>query len=301
MRKANKDVRIPSFTKTWHSSSYPAISPSRPGLSLSGKSVVITGGGSGIGLAITKSVALAGAANIAILGRRREILAESAKAIHELVGNGTRVLTVSTDVSKKDQVDQTFTQISTEIGKPLDILILNAGYYNGVRPLGTETVDEWQTVFNINILGPYLVSTAFIAKAASDSTIVNISSAIAHLDPFAGFSSYAATKLAGPKAMQYVQEDRPGIHVVDVHPGQIRETDMAAKATGEHYEGVSHIDDAKLAGDFVVWAASKEAKFLKGKLVWVNWDVDELKAREEDIVSTRVLTLGLEGFYPSKY
>jgi NAD(P)-dependent dehydrogenase (short-subunit alcohol dehydrogenase family) len=118
--------------------------------------------------------------------------------------------------------------------------------------------------------------------------------------------------------MQYAQGEIPGIHVVDVHPGQVRETDMAAKATGGPYESVSHVDDgtfkhpyttreeadlmiADLAGDFIVWAASKEARFLKGKLVWVNWDVEELKAGAKETASTRALTLGLDGFYPGKY
>ncbi|KAH7390110.1 hypothetical protein BKA64DRAFT_757152 [Cadophora sp. MPI-SDFR-AT-0126] len=291
---------FPSFTKTWHSSSYPAISPSRPELSLAGKSVVITGGGSGIGLAITKSVAKAGASHVAILGRRAEVLAEAARAVDILVGDKTTVHTISTDVANKEQVNRAFAQIRTEIGKGFDVLILNAGFYSGVRPLGTETVDEWQTVFNINILGPYLVSTAFISAAVPNATIINISSAIAHLDPFPGFASYAATKLAGSKIMQYVQQENPEMHVVDVHPGQVRETDMSSKATGERYEGVSHIDDAELAGDFVVWAASKEARFLKGKLAWVNWDVEDLKAAAKEIESTRVLTLGLDGFYPGR-
>lgn len=39
----------------------------------------------------------------------------------------------------------------------------------------------------------------------------------------------------------------------------------------------------ELPGDFCVWLASKEAKFLHGKFVWANWDVDELKARAEEI------------------
>ena len=40
---------------------------------------------------------------------------------------------------------------------------------------------------------------------------------------------------------------------------------------------------AELAGEFIVWAASKEARFLKGKFAWVNWDVEELKAAANDI------------------
>ncbi|KAL2062116.1 hypothetical protein VTL71DRAFT_6382 [Oculimacula yallundae] len=292
---------FPSFTKTWHSSSYPSISPSRRELSLAGKSVVITGGGSGIGLEITKSVAKAGAANIVILGRRPAKLAEAATTIYELVGSRTRVIAIGTDVSKKDQVDRAFSQIKREIGKSLDVLILNAGYFNGIRPIGTETVEEWQSVFDVNVLGLYLLSTAFVAAAAPDSTIVNISTGIAHLDPFPGFVSYAATKLAGSQILKYFQEENPRFHVVDVHPGQVRETEMAAKATSPQYEGEAHVDDAELSGDFIVWTISKEARFLKGKFVWVNWDVEELKANAMEIETTRVLTLGLEGFYPGKY
>ncbi|XMA18938.1 hypothetical protein WAI453_011729 [Rhynchosporium graminicola] len=154
------------------------------------------------------------------------------RALHDLAGNNTKVIAIGTDIPKKEQVDQAFAQISRDIGKPLDILILNEGLFSGVRPLGIETVDEWQAVFDVNVIGPYLVSTAFIAKAAPDSTIIDISTGGVHLDPFPGFSSYAATKLVGSKIMQYVQQENPGLHVVELHPGQVRMTDMAAKATG---------------------------------------------------------------------
>ena len=72
---------------------------------------------------------------------------------------------------------------------------------------------------------------------------------------------------------------------------------MAAKSHDDPNQDLTkHIDDAQLAGDFTVWAASKEAKFLKGKFVWVNWDVEELKAKRNEIETTDLLTIGLEGF-----
>jgi hypothetical protein len=58
---------------------------------------------------------------------------------------------------------------------------------------------------------------------------------------------------------------------------------------------------AELAGNFTVWIASPEAKFLNGKFVWVNWDVEELKVNAKEIESTSILTLGLEGFSSFKY
>ncbi|PTB46703.1 hypothetical protein M441DRAFT_128036, partial [Trichoderma asperellum CBS 433.97] len=50
-----------------------------------------------------------------------------------------------------------------------------------------------------------------------------------------------------------------------------------------------------LAGQFTLWVASPEAKFLKGKFVWVNWDVDELKARADEIENSWLLGILLNG------
>ncbi len=47
---------------------------------------------------------------------------------------------------------------------------------------------------------------------------------------------------------------------------------------------------------FLVWAASDEAKFLKNKFVFANWDVDEMKAREQGIAGSPELMVGLNGF-----
>ena len=51
-----------------------------------------------------------------------------------------------------------------------------------------------------------------------------------------------------------------------------------------------------LPADFVVWAASPEAEFLQGKLVWSNWDVKELMARAKEIQEGNEMTLGLLGW-----
>jgi hypothetical protein len=45
----------------------------------------------------------------------------------------------------------------------------------------------------------------------------------------------------------------------------------------------------------MVWLASKEATFLKGKFVWANWDVQELMAREDEIKNSMLLRLSLNG------
>lgn len=48
--------------------------------------------------------------------------------------------------------------------------------------------------------------------------------------------------------------------------------------------------------DYLQWATSEEARFLNGKLVWANWDVDEMKAMSEEIANSKRFTLGLVGW-----
>lgn len=50
-----------------------------------------------------------------------------------------------------------------------------------------------------------------------------------------------------------------------------------------------------LPGHFCVWLVSEEASFLKGKLVWANWDVNELIAKKDEINNTELLNIGLFG------
>jgi hypothetical protein len=51
-----------------------------------------------------------------------------------------------------------------------------------------------------------------------------------------------------------------------------------------------------LPASFILWLASPEARFLKGKFLWSNWDVDELKARQKELESTTQLNVALGGW-----
>jgi hypothetical protein len=62
----------------------------------------------------------------------------------------------------------------------------------------------------------------------------------------------------------------------------------------EYYE--ANFDLVSLPGSFNLWLASPEARFLKGKFLWANWDVDELKARAKEIESSAQLSIGLTGW-----
>lgn len=233
----------PSATKTWHTSSYAGVSPSRPELSLTGKAIVITGGGSGIGLSISRAYALAGASKIAIIGRRPQILQEAVSSIQNLVGIETEIITISANIADKAQVDNAMSEIRKTFGQQLDVLVSNAGYYSGPRPLGTESAEDWQTNLEVNISGLYLTTMAFIQNAKPNATLINVSSGVVHRAPAAGFASYAVSKIAGAKLMEYVQFEKPLLHVVNVHPGEVVETDLALKIAQALGQALDHIDD----------------------------------------------------------
>src|SRR5262245_27579796 len=115
---------IPSFTPTWHTVSYPAISPTKPEIkdSTQGKSILITGGGGTIGSANAHSFAAAGASNIALLSRKEDKLKAAADSIATNHPE-TKVFTYSVDVLKKDSVDAAFAKFAGEVGGKIDIVV----------------------------------------------------------------------------------------------------------------------------------------------------------------------------------
>ena len=68
---------------------------------------------------------------------------------------------------------------------------------------------------------------------------------------------------------------------ISVHPGSIG-TAMGIKSG---LDGVFRPTDPRLAGDFIAWAASEEARFLAGRFAWVNWDIADLVAAKDEIIS----------------
>lgn len=57
------------------------------------------------------------------------------------------------------------------------------------------------------------------------------------------------------------------------------------------------MDTVELPSHFAVWLCSEEAKFLRGRMVWCNWDVDEIKSRKAEVEkSPTLLTGGVEGW-----
>lgn len=219
---------FPSLTKTWHTEAYPTISPIRPELSTKGKTIVITGGGSGLGAHIARDFAASGASKIGLLGRTERTLLATKRAI-EAKFPSTTVSTFIADVADKAAIDAAFTSLHSTLG-PIDIFVNNAGYLPAPQDAASAPLEEWWRGFDVNVKGSLLATQAFLrTKAAAGAMLINLSSAIAHIPPMAGFSGYAASKLAATKFFDYVQAENPSLHVVNVQPG-IVETSMSIKS-----------------------------------------------------------------------
>lgn len=160
----------------------------------SGKTIYITGGSSGIGLAIARLLATEGA-HVAIFARHRDLL-ES--ALKQIVNCGTskcqRFSCMQIDVSSKDEVEAVMSRAITEFGAP-EVLINCAGI---ARPLNFEniTYDQFNETIKVNLYGARnTIATLITHMKKQGGYIVNVSSMAGLIGAF-GYSDYCASKFA---------------------------------------------------------------------------------------------------------
>ena len=179
------------------------------------KVAVITGGGSGIGLAMARTLAASGY-SVVITGRDAKRLQKAAK---EFFKTKSHVTPIACDVRDPASVEKLF----QEIGKhhsTIDVLINNAGVAHGLAPVDQLSVETWKEVIDTNLTGTFLVTRAALPLMRAGGTIVNNLS-VAALQPFAGMSAYNASKFGALGFTQALREDlrKRGIRVLALLPG----------------------------------------------------------------------------------
>ncbi|TDZ32141.1 Short chain dehydrogenase citE [Colletotrichum spinosum] len=290
-------MSFPSPTKTYHQKPYPAISPRRPELSTNGKHAFISGGGAGIGASIAESLAKSNVASLGLLGRSTKSL-ESTKSAIESLNPSTKVFLYAVDVADAEATAAALESFSDSVKAKVDILVANAAYMSDLVSITDSDTDDWWRAFEVTVRGNFNLLRAFKPVAAPDAAVLHISTSAIHLPYMAGFSSYRASKIAATKMFEYFLSENPGLFVLQVHPGLIGGTTMFEKFAPTVEELGLVCDDIALSGDFAVWAVSEEAKFLNGRFVHANWDVDELKGLRGDLENdTSRFTIGLQGWY----
>jgi NAD(P)-dependent dehydrogenase (short-subunit alcohol dehydrogenase family) len=242
----------------------------------SGKSVIVTGGTSGIGLA-TASLFAGRGANVVITGKNRE---KGNRALAQIGGRGN-VEFFKGNVSSQGDTEKLISFSERKHGG-LDILVNNAGVYIAKR-IDETSEEEWDWIMNTNLKGVYMVSKhAIPLLRKSRGCIVNVAS-VSGLVGVKNEAAYCASKggviqLTKAMALDYASD---GIRVNAVCPGDV-ETPMM-------WEALNRVDDRNMAvekdkalhplGRFgkaeevaklIIYLSSSDAAFITGSAVSID-------------------------------
>jgi NAD(P)-dependent dehydrogenase (short-subunit alcohol dehydrogenase family) len=179
------------------------------------KVAVITGGGTGIGLATARLFAQSGY-YVIITGRDAKRLKRAADNISK---KSAQVTAITCDVRDPVSVNRLF----SEIGKrhaSIDVLVNNAGVAHTLAPVDQLPVETWKDVIDTNLTGMFLITRAALPLMRAGGTIVNNLS-VAAVQPFAGMSAYNASKYGALGFTHALREDlrKRGIRVLALLPG----------------------------------------------------------------------------------
>ena len=245
-------------------------------ISLQGRRALVTGGNSGIGEAIVRELAAAGA-KVAI---NYVAHPESAAAlVREIEGHGGAALALPADVSDAGAVAAMFDQVDRQWGG-LDILVNNAGI-DGPRARGWEAeVDAWQKVIAVNLTGAFLCARQALRRmtAQKSGVVINISS-VHEIIAWSGYSAYAASKAAvGMMTKTLAQEAAPyGVRVLSVGPGAVRTpinravwSDPVSLQDLLEKIPLGRIGEAPEIARMIVVLASDVASYVTGRTIYID-------------------------------
>lgn len=198
---------------------------------------LVTGAATGIGRSAAVALAKSGYDVIINFSRSEDAAKSTARDAGAV---GARTLLYRCDVSDDACVRAMVAAVEKEFGR-LDVLINNAGTTVDVRPTNLEgmKVEEWNRVFNVNVLGLFLVTRAAVPllKRSPNGCIVNTCS-IAGLRPSAQPLPYAASKAAVANLTKTLANALgPQIRVNAVAPGWI-EGEWMSRTLAENYDGL---------------------------------------------------------------
>lgn len=275
------------LTKSTHRDPYPAILPSNPSNTQKGKIILITGGGSGIGAAAALVWARASAAGIVLTGRRVDRLDKVASEIRA-INSETTVLTVKSDMSNDADVKNLFQKTQETFGRAPDVLLLNHGVLEENAPIGETPADAWWSYLSINLKGIYSAIYHYVNSQADPSnptgTIITVNSGLAGLID-TGISAYSIGKLAGQRLNEYVDATYPNLRIFTTMPGVVA-TDMPSEKFAPFC-----LDHADLTGMLALYLSQPRADYLRGSMISVNWDVEEMEEHKEEIKEKGLLKL----------
>lgn len=244
---------------------------------LAGKSVIITGAGSGIGRAAAQLFSKEGAKLIIV--DRSESVHETAKLVSDAGGT---IEAITADAGSESDVKAYVEKALSKYGK-LDAIWANAGVSGGLVPLLEQTVEQWQEILRINLIGPFLAikhSMPHMVKQGHGSIVLTAS--VAGLKSGASGHPYASSKAGVISLVQTTAYSLSGtgVRINAVCPGLI-ETGMTkpifdnAKERGTQGK-IGQLNPLKRAGQphelaaMGLFLASDDASYVNGQAIPVD-------------------------------
>ncbi len=232
-------------------------------MSLSGKTVFVTGASSGIGEACARAFAQAGA-RLLLCARREQRLRELAATLREQ--HGTEVLAFALDVRHRTAVEEALAALPPEWAVP-DILVNNAGLSRGLEPLQEGSHQDWEEMIDTNVKGLLWVSRTLLPGMVERGSghVINIGS-IAGWEVYPNGAVYCASKHAVDALTKGMRIDLNGtsVKVSSVDPGLVDTEFSRVRFHGDQqranatYAGMTPLRGEDIA-ETVLWVASRPA------------------------------------------
>ena len=264
--------------------------------SAKGKVVFISGASRGIGQATAIAFAEAGARAVHLTARSTDAREETRRRV--LAANPETECSISScDVTDAAQV-RAAVDACVSLHGALDIADANAGFLGSWVKIAESDPDGWWHSWEVNIRGayhvarftlPHLIESAkrHAAKGETGGHLILLSSVGAQLI-LPGASDYQTSKHALNRLYEFIQADHgeDGVKCFAIHPGGVA-TDLGKTMPEEMHDYLTDTPD--LAACFIAWLCSGKADWAAGRYLSANWDVDELVARRDSILSDDLL------------
>jgi len=250
---------------------------------LDGQRAIVTGANSGIGEAIARGMAEAGAAvvvNYVSADERAQQVAADIRA------SGGRAMAIRADVSSEPEVEAMFAQAVAAFGS-IDIVVNNAGLQQDA-PLHEMTLAQWRKVIDVNLTGQFLCARAAVREFLRRGVVPELScsagkiiclSSVHDVIPWAGHANYAASKGGVAMLMKTMAQElaMKKIRVNSISPGAIKtpinrtawdteEAEQALLKLIPYYRVGEPRDIARAA----VWLASDHSDYVTGATLYVD-------------------------------